>query len=132
MSASMIFGSYLPITGLLSSDDSLYKYILVHHLHPTDKVLEEAKQDWDNWQRIFHEQGDTHEYIPYPYTNEMIQGWMSEYSHRMNWPISVDGPPPEAQEKVMADYENNVKQYEALTFGNTLKSSLLHRGSSDD
>mmetsp|Transcript_51137 Transcript_51137/g.109540 ORF Transcript_51137/g.109540 Transcript_51137/m.109540 type:complete len:215 (-) Transcript_51137:136-780(-) len=132
MSASMIFGSYFPACGLLTADDSLYKYVLMHHYHPTDRFLSDAQEDWDRWQKIFRDQGDTHEYIPYPYDKSMIKSWCDDYSFRMGWPIDINGPPEQAKTDVMDSYERNVRSLEGHLMSSVVRLSKLHQGCKDD
>jgi len=132
MSASMISGSFFPMCGLLSQQDPLYKYILVHHLHPTDRVLKEAEEDWDWWQKKFKDQGTDHAYIPYPYNKSQIQHWMDEYSYRVKWPVNVNGPEEKCKKEVMDAYENDIRQLAAYKIPSVVKCSVLHRDSPED
>jgi len=59
---------------------SQYKHDVYHRTTPLSDFLELCKQDWDSYQEKFRKQGSKQEYIPYPYSLEDVQGWIS--SHR--------------------------------------------------
>eukprot|EP00931_Biecheleriopsis_adriatica_P104684 TRINITY_DN79325_c0_g1_i1.p1 TRINITY_DN79325_c0_g1~~TRINITY_DN79325_c0_g1_i1.p1 ORF type:complete len:760 (-),score=140.38 TRINITY_DN79325_c0_g1_i1:6-2264(-) len=96
MSAGIITESMNPRLSALSMNDPEYKYRMYHAAHPFDYYLEECIKDWDHYQKMFKEQGCDREYVPYPYTKEMVQGYFEEYNNLVGYPTSVDGPPKDA------------------------------------
>eukprot|EP00913_Durusdinium_trenchii_P029263 g27430.t1 len=52
--------------------------------------------DWDNYQKMFKEQGCEREYVKYPYTRDMIEGYFKEYCAMTGLSVSADGPAPNA------------------------------------
>lgn len=71
-----------------------YKYTMYHTSHNTDRVLEVAQFEWDKYQETWKNRGIEHDYVPYPYTKEIVTGWFEDWSKLMKLQISVDGPPP--------------------------------------
>merc|ERR1712224_965385 len=72
--------------------DNEYKYKLYHQSHSTNALLEEAKEAWDNYQKEWKEMGFVHDYVPYPYNRQMIEGYFAEYSEAVGFPAFADGP----------------------------------------
>eukprot|EP00434_Breviolum_minutum_P007823 symbB.v1.2.006901.t1/scaffold418.1/size208590/5 len=66
--------------------------------HPVDFYLEQCIADWDNYQKMFKEQGCDREYVPYPYTREMIEGYFKEYNALTGISVTAEGPPKDAPE----------------------------------
>jgi len=92
MSGGIILESMCPKITMLKTGFSEYKYQMYHISHGTDRMLEVCTQEWDNYQADWKAKGRVFEYVPYPYTREMIAGWFEEWSGLTGWPISVDGP----------------------------------------
>merc|ERR1719191_686774 len=69
-----------------------YKHKMYHKSHGTDRVIEVAMREWDQWQADWKARGIEHEYVPYPYTKEMVTGWFKEWSELTKVPITADGP----------------------------------------
>merc|ERR1712100_937513 len=49
-----------------------YKYTMAHISHGTDRTLEVVNEEWDKYQEDWKARGIQHEYVPYPYTKQMI------------------------------------------------------------
>lgn len=96
MSAGIIMESMNPRLSELTRNDPEYKYRMYHAAHPVDYFLEQCIADWDHYQKMFKEQGCDHEYVKYPYTREMIEGYFTEYTKLLHVPVSVNGPPADA------------------------------------
>eukprot|EP00930_Biecheleria_cincta_P100263 TRINITY_DN91890_c0_g1_i1.p1 TRINITY_DN91890_c0_g1~~TRINITY_DN91890_c0_g1_i1.p1 ORF type:complete len:762 (+),score=142.17 TRINITY_DN91890_c0_g1_i1:42-2288(+) len=92
MSAGIILESLCPKLSELSMSDPEYKYRMYHTAHPTKQYLEACIADWDHYQKMFKEQGCDREYVPYPYTMEMIEGYCEEYSRLTGVKVEVSGP----------------------------------------
>jgi len=92
MSGGIILESMCPKISALKTGFAEYKYQMYHCSHGTDRLLEVCIREWDKYQRDWKEQGFDHEYVPYPYTREMIEGYFQEWSSKMGWPISINGP----------------------------------------
>lgn len=95
MAASITISSLCPKMGLRQASTGEYKYRLYHSAHPIDFMLRESMTDWDQYQAEWKENGSSHDYIPYPYTKEMISGYFREYNQVVGLQISEDGPPKE-------------------------------------
>jgi len=92
MGAAIITESMNPKLSELSATDPEYKYRMYHTAHPLDFYLQECINDWDNYQKMFKEQGCTREYVPYPYTKEMIEGYFQTYEELTHVPARASGP----------------------------------------
>jgi hypothetical protein len=92
MTGSMIIESMVPAITQLKMSMSRYKYTMYHKSHTTDRALEVAIQEWDAYQATWKSRGIEHEYVPYPYTKEMITTWFKEWSKLMKIEIHPDGP----------------------------------------
>merc|ERR1712159_602126 len=70
---------------------------MYHKAHGTDRVLEVALREWNNYQKDWKERGYKHpegkDYVEYPYTKEVVSKWFEDWSQLMGLNISVDGPP---------------------------------------
>eukprot|EP00408_Alexandrium_pacificum_P030891 CAMPEP_0171283498 /NCGR_PEP_ID=MMETSP0790-20130122/67466_1 /TAXON_ID=2925 /ORGANISM="Alexandrium catenella, Strain OF101" /LENGTH=694 /DNA_ID=CAMNT_0011752789 /DNA_START=33 /DNA_END=2117 /DNA_ORIENTATION=- len=97
MNAGIVTEGMCPKLSQLSSSDPEYKHKMYHTAHPLNRFLQECKQSWDDYQEEWKRQGSDHEYVPYPYTREMIEGYFSEYSQALGWPVSPDGPPQDSE-----------------------------------
>eukprot|EP00811_Abedinium_folium_P022437 NODE_317_length_3174_cov_16.876928.p1 GENE.NODE_317_length_3174_cov_16.876928~~NODE_317_length_3174_cov_16.876928.p1 ORF type:complete len:954 (+),score=266.73 NODE_317_length_3174_cov_16.876928:142-2862(+) len=100
MLSGFSLGGMLPIQMLHTKEHDPFWYALYHTIYPTDKFLTECAEDWDYYQKMMTEQGHEHEYMPYPYTREVLQPFFAEYSKVMV-PITADGPSPERIAEVM-------------------------------
>lgn len=125
MSASIIFAGFFPQLQLFNEEDSPYKYGLVHTCHPIDKFLDECHADWDKYQKLFKEQGCTREYIKYPYTKEIIQGFFDEYSKRV-YPIEMSGPSEKQKEELLDRVRQSRKALDQARIPQLVKRSELH------
>lgn len=92
----VIMGAMCPKAAELSASDSEYKYNLYHVSHPLDKTIRECREDWDRYQETWKKQGCKAEYVPYPYTREMIEGYFTEYNRLVGLSIAPEGPPKDA------------------------------------
>jgi len=92
MTAGIIIDSMCPMLQQRRVHDSPYKYELYHRCHPTRKFLEVCREDWDKYQSEWKAQGCTHEYVPYPYTYEMIAEYFQEYSQSVGVSCGPEGP----------------------------------------
>merc|ERR1719277_1975516 len=73
MSSSIILESMCPKISELNAADAGYKYRMYHAAHGLDRFLDEALESWNEYQECWANQGGTtHEYIPYPYTRQII------------------------------------------------------------
>jgi len=97
MSASIIIESMCPKIGTLGASDPDYKYRMYHNCHPLQKTLDECTASWDAYQAEWKKNGSTHDYVPYPYTKEMMEGYFQEYSAHVGFPVSPYGPPEGSQ-----------------------------------
>merc|ERR1712039_5213 len=80
MAAGIIIDSMCPKLQERGGTQSAYKHEMYHKAHPYKKFIELCIEDWDKYQKLFKEQGCTHEYVPYPYNREMVSKYFEEYS----------------------------------------------------
>lgn len=92
MTGGIILSGMLPNLGTLTTGFSRYKHIMYHKSHGTDRVLEVANREWDDYQAEWKSRGIEHDYVPYPYTKQIVGKWFEEWSALMKWEVSVDGP----------------------------------------
>lgn len=45
--------------------------------------MKECRDSWDRYQEEWKQQGHEFEYVPYPYTMEMVDGWFKEYREKV-------------------------------------------------
>jgi len=69
-----------------------YKYEMYHRAHGTDRLLKDAIEDWDKYQKEWKAGGSDHAYVPYPYDKEMIKEYFGWYNEALGTNCSVDGP----------------------------------------
>eukprot|EP00403_Amphidinium_massartii_P025049 CAMPEP_0178392040 /NCGR_PEP_ID=MMETSP0689_2-20121128/11475_1 /TAXON_ID=160604 /ORGANISM="Amphidinium massartii, Strain CS-259" /LENGTH=1015 /DNA_ID=CAMNT_0020012605 /DNA_START=40 /DNA_END=3084 /DNA_ORIENTATION=+ len=132
--ASMIWGSFLPDINNSMPENELYKHAMYHTYHGTDAFLKECIADWDKYQKHFKEvQGIDHEYVPYPYTKDMIDGFYEEYSSLVGWKISSSGPEAGSFEKVMKKSVESIDAMKRNKIPALLKQALkCHKQSDED
>jgi len=96
MTSGIILTGMIPKIGLLTVWAGNYKHRMYHKTHTTDRVLEVALFEWNKYQETWKSRGIEHDYVPYPYTKDIVKGWFEEYSMIMKdtltVPIDVDGP----------------------------------------
>jgi hypothetical protein len=92
MAAGIIIDSMCPKLQERGATQSAYKHEMYHRAHPWKKFIEICIEDWDKYQKLFKDQGVIHEYVPYPYTREMVSAYFDDYSTNTGWPITIDGP----------------------------------------
>merc|ERR1719265_1152449 len=66
---------YVPRVLEKTASNGAYKHQLYMKAHPLQSMLEACSKEWDDYQKTWKEQGCTREYIPYPYTNDIVRGW---------------------------------------------------------
>jgi len=92
MSSGMTFDMMCPSLQPMKSWFMMYKYRMIHQSHPIERFLEVAEYEWNKYQETWKERGHEHDYVPYPYTMDMIHDWADEWSKAMKIPISAYGP----------------------------------------
>lgn len=95
MTGGFIIEGMLPKIAELTMNFSRYKHTMYHKSHNTKRTLEVAVSEWDTYQKEWKSRGIDHEYVPYPYTKEIIESWFSLYTQLTKVPISIDGPSAE-------------------------------------
>mmetsp|Transcript_73756 Transcript_73756/g.232944 ORF Transcript_73756/g.232944 Transcript_73756/m.232944 type:complete len:711 (-) Transcript_73756:46-2178(-) len=88
-SAAMVIDSALPRVGMKMMGMDSYFHTMMWAVNPFDKYYAECKASWDQYQHDWWKMGFEHEYVPYPYTREMIDGWFDEYRRTVG-PISME------------------------------------------
>lgn len=92
MAAGIIVGSLCPKLAERGFLEGEYKHEMYHRAHPTKKFFELCIEDWDKYQKVFKERGFTHEYVPYPYTIDMVTDYFADYNKAVGLNCGVDGP----------------------------------------
>lgn len=64
------------------SDTDNYMWALYQAVNPYDKFFEECLHSWNQYQDEFKKMGHQFDYVPYPYTKEMVDGWFKEYQEK--------------------------------------------------
>jgi len=100
LTTGIIMGSMSPKVQQLGATEGTYKHKMIHVAHPLKKYLEECKESWDDYQKTWKENGATHEYVPYPYTAEMVEGFFKDYSDSMGFYCHPYGPGDDLNIKV--------------------------------
>jgi len=93
MAAGIIVGSMCPKLAEKDAAQGPYKYELYHRAHPTKKFLEVCKQDWDQYQATWKADGWQHEYVPYPYTYDMVADFFKNFNTATGMECGPEGPP---------------------------------------
>merc|ERR1719263_901220 len=91
MTGGIILDGMCPRIGSYKTCFGRYKYTMYHKTHGTDRTLEVVQREWDNWQKEWKARGIQHEYVPYPYTKEVVSQWFKDWSALMKMTITVDG-----------------------------------------
>jgi len=86
---SMLIEGSLPLLTAKYAGLDDYSSRLYHTVNPTDKFFEECLQSWNQYQEDWWKQGFEHEYVPYPYTREIVDSWFDEYQRTVG-PVSVE------------------------------------------
>jgi len=92
MAAGIIIDSMCPRLQERGATQSPYKHEMYHRAHPFKKFMEICIEDWDKYQKKWKAEGSTHEYVPYPYTRDMVDEYFKEYTSSVGYPIQIDGP----------------------------------------
>jgi len=106
MVAGVVLDGMLPKLQPSKAWFSDYKHEMYHKSHNTERALEVALHEWDKYQKNWKDRGIKHDYVPYPYTKEIVATWFEDYTDLLKVPISVDGPGPEGW-KVSHFYDAN-------------------------
>lgn len=105
MTGGIILEGMCPKISALKTGFGRYKYTMYHKSHGTDRALQVAEYEWNKWQKDWKARGIEHEFVPYPYTKEMVTGWFEDWSKLMKIPISVNGPDVDPM-PLMEGFEN--------------------------
>ena len=132
--AGTILATFIPESLTGTEEHELYKHAMYHTYHATDSFLEECKADWDKYQKHFKDvQGIEHEYVPYPYTRKMVDGYFEDYSKRVGWKITADGPDKGSFEKTVSQAVLSVDRLKRGMIPELLKEALAcHKDASLD
>jgi len=56
-----------------------YMHKCMHRVHPLREHLQLCREEWDEHQKTWQGLGSEHAYVPYPYTEEMVEGWIEDH-----------------------------------------------------
>jgi len=131
MGAGGLFGQYFPNLGRVMGDEGSYKYCLLHEMHPTDKFLEYCRKDWDRYQKLFQENnGITAEYVPYPYTEEIIASWFQRYNEKFPFfQTKWEGPDAGFKDWTIKQYKDDWERRQQEHIPVLIKESALCQSS---
>mmetsp|Transcript_151914 Transcript_151914/g.263202 ORF Transcript_151914/g.263202 Transcript_151914/m.263202 type:complete len:715 (-) Transcript_151914:87-2231(-) len=112
MSTSFTLDGMCPKLFLLKSWMGSYKHKMYHITHGTERTLEVALSEWNKYQEEWKSRGIEHDYLPYPYTKESVQGWFDEFAEVLKLPFktSADGP-TDAQLEVLGGDVGKAKEW---------------------
>merc|ERR1711963_1043279 len=100
------------------------KHLLYHRIHPTDKFLAYCKDERDNYQKKFKEFGHDHEYVPYPYTREVVKKFFEVYKAELGVHCDIDGPPREDYTNMLKRKYQSFKHWDHVIISQALNRSL--------
>lgn len=103
--SSMILIKFCPqlqrIMGKQAEEHGNYKYAMYHKSHSFERTLKVAQDEWDAYQEEWKRRGVEHDYVPYPYTREIVSGWFDAFNEALSSKpaglktmTSIDGPRP--------------------------------------
>lgn len=101
-STAILIGSNCYHLQEASAMDDTYKMMIQHYAAPIDRIIKEAKEDWEMYEKKFRDQGQVPAdapYIPYPYTEDYL--WEQLEEHKQNRVVKggvVEQLPPEMAE----------------------------------
>jgi len=113
MFAGTAIANILSGPNIVAGDESRYKYCLITTMHPTDKMLEYCKADWERYEDLitnhYSENGyGSHAKVPYPYTMKDVDQWFDSYNNdpiwRLNFKIRKEGASEAYKKAVVEDY----------------------------
>jgi len=83
-----------------------YWYEMYHAAHSWERTYKQCVEEWDEYQRKWREEeGWDHEYVPYPYTKEIMSSYFEEFNNlpsitemgrqnNIDIKIRIEGPEP--------------------------------------
>jgi len=131
MAAGIIIDSMCPKLSEKQAGSGPYKYELYHRVHPLKKFLEVCQEDWDQYQTAWKAQGFDHEYVPYPYTYDMVAGFFEEFSRSTGVWTGPEGPPgihddPSATDVVKSDVDQGTDEATRTGVDGLVKGQHVH------
>merc|ERR1712151_736114 len=87
-SGMIVEGSTPRMSSFMAGTDE-YMTEVVTTCYPRDKFMKECRESWDQYQLDWWRQGWDFNYVPYPYTDEMVQGFFDEYESKVG-PTSLE------------------------------------------
>jgi len=92
MAAGIIIDSMCPRLQEKGAAQGPYKHELYHRAHPLKKFLQVCKEDWDQYQAKWKEEGFKHDYVEYPYTYDIVAEYFKDFSSATGFQIKPEGP----------------------------------------
>merc|ERR1712232_453589 len=86
-SVSMLWDGACPMLTQAYVGTDNYFHDCVEAVLPLEMAMAECRNSWDAYQEEWRAQGYDHDYVPYPYTMDMMRGWLSEYENKVG-PLS--------------------------------------------
>jgi len=127
-----VASAFLPKKLKCEEHESLYKHAVIHKMQPFDKYLDYCKKDWDHYQEIWKNDGDTHEYVPYPYTRDMWKGYFKDYRELTGATDDIDGPDPTILSETVPKLFESEFQSVAPDLLKDMIGSAIHNRLQDD
>jgi len=76
---SMVVDANLPKLQAKMAGVDTYFHRMVWAVNPFDRYYAECKASWDQYQQDWWKMGFEHEYVPYPYTKDMVGQWFEDF-----------------------------------------------------
>lgn len=96
MSSMMMLGNFCPEFASINAIDEAYAHRMYHHSHGTKYFLDACTAEWNEFQNKWRLQGSRKEFVPYPYTSEMIRGYFASYNRSTGSSVFPTGIPQDA------------------------------------
>jgi len=100
MNAAIMLGMLIPKVTRLPGMEAVpgYWYRLYHAGQSWERTYSQCVEEWNAYQKKWREEGWEHAHTPYPYTRDIMEGYMQQYNALPNIAslgisISLEGPP---------------------------------------
>jgi hypothetical protein len=77
--AGMMVEGATPRYAMSNADVMTYQAEMVLACAPLDKFMKDCRESWDQYQLDWWRHGHDFDYVPYPYTDEMVEGFFQDY-----------------------------------------------------
>merc|ERR1712050_638550 len=78
MTTSVVISSICPKLADLIPGGPKYKHKVYNKVYPVQDYIRQCQEEWDRFQQDWAAAGDTHNHVPYPYSDTDVKGWLAE------------------------------------------------------